>query len=336
MSKQSLTENFEAALYKRRDFIAGMEKEQTDCYRLFHGISEGYPGLSIDRYGDQIIIQSFRDEKIEEESVRELFEKAEEFFNRSFNCYYNHRKGRYADTIVDKTREESSKYCMERGIKFVTEGDHGGLDPLLFLDLRSGRKFLQENCRDKSVLNLFSYTCTAGIVAVAGGAREVWNVDFSRKWLSYGKSNLDLNGYDHRDMKLIREDFFPAVRQLSGLGMSGRARKIKYIKLMPKKFDIVFLDPPTYTKSKFFSVDIVNDYQSLFKPSLMALNKGGTIICTNHSPAVEQDQWVELLKACGEKAGMPLKSVKILKPGEDFPSFDGKDPLKIAVCSTQE
>ncbi len=324
----------EDALNNRKAFFENMSGENTDCYRLFHGVAEGYPGLTVDRYGTQIIVQTFRTD-LDTDSVKNIFHTVEEYFDARFSLFYNHREGKFPKPVIEP-EGETKDICFERGIKFVTQGNHGGLDPLHFLDLRAGRNYIQSNCQNKSFLNLFSYTCSAGVVAVAGGASEVWNIDFSRKWLSYGKENLLLNNYDMRDMKLIKEDFFPVTRQLSGLGMRGRARKIKYTKLMPKKFDMVLLDPPTYTKSKFFSVDIVGDYQSLFKPSLLSLKKGGEIICTNHSALVDYDEWIDALKSCAEKAEMPLKSIRQIEPDPDFPSFDGKFPLKIAICSTYE
>ena len=103
------------------------------------------------------------------------------------------------------------------------------------------------------------------------------------------------------------------------------------MKLAPRQFDLVVMDPPRWAKSVFGAVDLVRDYQSIFKPALLATKPGGTILCTNHVPRVDLDGWLNILERCGEKAGRPLNDIKTIKPEEDFPAKDGRHPLKIAV-----
>jgi len=89
------------------------------------------------------------------------------------------------------------------------------------------------------------------------------------------------------------------------------------------------MDPPTLSKSNFGAVDIINDYQSLFKPAILSLEENGEIICTNHTSSVEIDKWIDILKRCAIKTGKPIKDIKQITPDEDFPSPDNKHPLKI-------
>ena len=60
---------------------------------------------------------------------------------------------------------------------------------MLFLDLRAGRRWVKGAAHDKTVLNLFAYTCGIGVAALAGGARQVVNVDFARSALAVGEAN---------------------------------------------------------------------------------------------------------------------------------------------------
>ncbi len=221
----------------------------------------------------------------------------------------------------------------EIGIRFMVRTEYHGQDPFLFLDMRAGRRFVFHNCRGKSVLNLFSYTCGTGICASAGGAAEVWNVDFAESALDIGKQNQNLNGIEEDRIQFFNQDFFPVIRQLAGLpvGTRGKAKGRKYQQINARKFDLVFLDPPRWAKSPFGTVDLTRDYQSVFKPALLTVAQGGRIICTNHVPKVTSSEWLKLLKRCAEKAGRPLKQVDILEPETDFPSPDGNHPLKIAV-----
>ncbi|CAN0451318.1 unnamed protein product, partial [Discosporangium mesarthrocarpum] len=93
----------------------------------------------------------------------------------------------------------------------------------------------------------------------------------------------------------------------------------------------VFLAPPTWSTSSFGAVDLVRDYQSLFKPSLLATREGGILLATNHVSLVDYDQWVQSLLRCAKKAGREVKSVTPIVPEDDFPSPDGKHPLKMAL-----
>ncbi|MDQ5904444.1 MAG: rRNA (cytosine1962-C5)-methyltransferase, partial [Pseudomonadota bacterium] len=48
-----------AALEARSDLLPRLQAEETDAYRLFHGTAEGMPGLTIDRYGNLLLVQTF-------------------------------------------------------------------------------------------------------------------------------------------------------------------------------------------------------------------------------------------------------------------------------------
>ncbi|WP_230369920.1 class I SAM-dependent methyltransferase [Paludibacterium denitrificans] len=101
--------------------------------------------------------------------------------------------------------------------------------------------------------------------------------------------------------------------------------------LEPRQFDLVFLDPPRYAKSPFGVVDLVNDYQALFKPALLSTAPGGILICCNNVAAVERESWLDALQRCANKAGRPIRQVEWIAPEADFPSSDGNPPLKVVV-----
>ncbi len=323
------SELIKTALNCRKDFIQELQLEGTDSLRLFHGINEGYPGIAIDKYGDQIIIQTFR-KPIETEEIELIKKTVKSFFNYDLFFSYRHREKNKSQLLyIDKENVNREFNCSEMGLAYEVLDFKQGLDPLLFLDLRAGRRYLSNICKEKTVLNLFSYTCSAGVTAAANGANFVVNVDFSKTWLNYGKINAEKNNISKDKIRFIEEDFFPVMRQFSGLEVKGRGTRKKYKKLNKQKFDIIFMDPPTFAKSNFGAVDIINDYQSLFKPAILSLNDNGEIICTNHTSSVEMDSWIETLKRCAIKAGKPIKEISKITPDEDFPSPDKKHPLKI-------
>lgn len=327
----------EKALAARADLSQRLRDEKTDCYRLFHGVTEGAPGLTIDRYGSLVLIQTFR-EPLNPEDQTALQTALSESLSLPFEFAYNHRGKARGETFatwhVPSPEALEEKTCLEFGVKYLIRARHQGIDPWLFLDLRVGRRYIKDTVRSGSFLNLFAYTGSAGVVAAVAGATEICNVDFAASSLEVGDRNASLNAVDAGRIRSLQEDCLPVLRQLAGLPCGGRRNRTRdTVKLEPRQFDFVFLDPPTWSKGAFGAVDIENDYQTLFKPAvIIARPGGGRILATNHLASVDRDAWIESLKRCAAKAGRELKSVTPLEPESDFPSFDGKPPLKIVIC----
>lgn len=333
---QSLTRCIEAAFTARSDLVKTLEAEGTNTWRIFHGVNEGAPGITVDKYGNQVLIQGFR-RSLSPQELAEIKSVVSDRLGSPLFFVYNDRSGEKIKNIPLEDETENGKtrtpsICREMGVRYRVIGVHRGQDPLLFIDLRAARRFSMRHCKGKSMLNLFAYTCGVGTAAAAAGAGPVWNVDFAQSGLDYGKENAALNDIKNDGIRFICQDVFPVIRQLSGLGVKGKARRHGFLRFSPRVFDMVFLDPPTWAKSRFGAVDIINDYQGLFKPALLCVKPGGTIICTNHAASVEVVGWTDLLRKCADKAGREIKRIQVIEPETDFPSPDGKFPLKIAAC----
>jgi 23S rRNA (cytosine1962-C5)-methyltransferase len=311
----------------RTDLVEHLASEGTDCWRLYHGVSEGRAGLTIDRFGPLVLGQTFRD-PLEPDEVRGL----EERFGPGF--VYNHRGGKADRYKYHQPAKEALSVvtAKEFGLEYTIKPRHRGIDPHLFLDMRVARRWLLAHSQGKSVLNLFAYSCGLGQIAARAGAAEVWNVDFSSSALAVGENNLRRNGLPGDNVKFIQEDVFPIIWQISGLGIKGRPARRRFKKVAQRQFDLVLLDPPARAKGPFHTVDLVNDYQSVFKPALLACAPGGTVMATNNVASVSRDHFETVLRRCADKAERPLQSVEWLTPEVDFPSFDGQHPLKIALC----
>ncbi|MFN0243640.1 MAG: class I SAM-dependent rRNA methyltransferase [Planctomycetota bacterium] len=334
------------AVARRAAWIPALEATGTDAYRLFHGVSEGWPGLTIDRYGPLVLAQTFR-EPLESAQIATLAAFARSGAIGTQLFVYNHRSdprqggnapfARWHEPAPEALAE---LVCREHGVQFEIRARHRGRDPWLFLDLRDGRRRLCELAPGKSVLNLFAYTCGAGIAAAKAGASEVWNVDFASSALDVGRRNAARNGVDSVGndgdggrVRFLAEDCLPVLRQLAGFAVKGRGAAHAHAQVERRRFDIVFLDPPAWSKGPFGAVDVERDYESLFKPALACTQPGGWIIATNHSANVELGAWLLSLERCARKSGGAIEIVETLGPGPDFPSLDGRAPLKIAVCA---
>jgi 23S rRNA (cytosine1962-C5)-methyltransferase len=181
-------------------------------------------------------------------------------------------------------------------------------------------------------LNLFAYTCGMGVAAAAGGGRCL-NVDFARSALDVGETNARLNGLTDR-FDTLCEDALPVMRLLAGLPVKQRRGKRRPVPdVAARTFDLVLLDPPRWATSPWGAVDVVRDYPSLLKPALLATRPGGRLLVTNHVASVALDDWLDVVRRCGAKAGRPVVDLEVLQPEADVPSPDGRPPLKIAILS---
>ncbi len=335
---EPLTELLAAAFTARAELLARLAAEHTDAYRLFHGSVEGRPGLTVDRYGDLLLVQSFH-QPLPPQQLAELTNYYAGVLP-GLTPIHNDRSqtnSRIANELPPEQMEAAllPREVHELGVAYRIQARHEGQDPWLFLDLRAGRRRVMRDATGKSVLNLFAYTCGVGIAAAKAGARFVVNVDFADSSLRVGRENARLNHLPIRP-RFIKSDAFAALRQLSGIGQAERVRGKRmpaFPKLEPQQFDLVFLDPPRYAKSPFGVVDLVNDYAALFKPALLCTAPGGTLICCNNVAEVDRDAWLDQLQRSARKAGRPIRDFEWIAPEADFPSPDGKPPLKMVALA---
>lgn len=332
----ALVDRLAAAFVAREALINQAHAENTDAYRLFHGSVEGEAGLTVDRYGELLIVQSFHC-SLQNEQLDAL----EAFYDAAMPgliLVYNDRSGsnsRISNTLSPEQMAIATqpRQFQELGVNYRIQARHAGQDPWLFLDMRAGRRRVMQEAAGKSLLNLFAYTCGVGIAAAKAGARHVVNVDFAESSLAIGRENAHLNELATRP-RFVKSDFFAAARQLAGIGQPKfvRGRSLPpFPKLEKHAFDLVFLDPPRHSKSLFGVVDVINDYSALFKPALLSTAEGGTLICCNNVAEVERESWLEQLQRSARKVDREIREIEWIMPESDFPSPDAQPPLKMVL-----
>lgn len=331
-----LIQQLQTALTARQALIEQLHAEDTNAYRLFNGSSENRPGLTIDRYADLLLIQTFHEalDSDQRTAIEDFYATAQP----GLSAIYNDRSRAHSRIVNPLPAEilaeaHQPREFHEMGIRYVIQGRHAGQDPWLFLDMRAGRRRIMQEAAGKSVLNLFAYTCGIGVAAAVAGAAHVVNVDFAESNLKVGKENARLNELPIR-MRFVHSDAFAAMRQLAGIGQPKKVRGKPMPAFPPldqRAFDVVFLDPPRYAKSAFGVVDIINDYAALMKLALLCTAEGGTLICCNNAAQISRETWADQLERCATKAGRTIREIEWIMPEADFPSHDGQPPLKIAL-----
>jgi 23S rRNA (guanine2445-N2)-methyltransferase / 23S rRNA (guanine2069-N7)-methyltransferase len=157
----------------------------------------------------------------------------------------------------------------EGGLRFeVNFEDY--LDTGLFLDQRITRGRLRDAAGGVRFLNLFGYTGTATVYAAAGGAAASTTVDLSGTYLAWAHRNLAHNGLATRAHELVRAECRSWLEQAAG----GAAR-----------YDLVFLDPPTFSRSKRMQgvLDIERDHPQLIDACARLLAPGGLLIFSSNA-----------------------------------------------------
>ena len=313
----------------RTALLDSLHAEGTDCYRLLHGAVEGLPGLTVDRYGPLLVIQTFRS-PLPEDGLEALHASVQTALGVPLVPVWNHRKGARTARDFDRHHEadaaaEAFHVGREGNLRLAVRGRHRGLDPLHFLDFRVVRRWLQANAGGAEVLNLFSYTCSAGMAAAVGGASRVLDVDFASSALDVGARNARLNGCPrHRGTPPV--GLLRGGASTAGLPVKGGRAPASLMRIQPRQFDTLVLDPPTFARSPFGTVDLVRDY-----PSVLAAAPRHASGRDGHRGQPRLDGSLGGIRAdrgpvC-EKAGRP-GSGGASPPEADFPSPDGQPPLK--------
>lgn len=241
--------------------------------------------VAIDLYGDYAHVQEYAPPKtIPPETAKKRFNLALMGIREVFDI---NREQVFIKTRARQSGNEqySKQGSSEKRGKFYIAREDGAyfyvnftdyLDTGLFIDHRNMRARIKANSRGKSVLNLFAYTCTASVHAALAGAKKVTSVDLSQNYLDWGKQNFALNGLDVSGSKyqFVAADIF------------------EWIKNNTEQFDIIFIDPPTFSNSKKFqgTFDVQRDHAALINRAMNRLTSDGVLYFSNNFTRFELDE----------------------------------------------
>lgn len=249
-------------------------RQGISCYRVYdHDLPE-FPFM-IEFYDDKLCVAEYkrRHNMTDEEHDAWLDEciavmskvldvKSEEIYVRQ-----RKRKEGRLDQYQKNDGKDEFFTVKEQGLEFLVNlTDY--LDTGLFLDHRITRQMFREEAKDKKVLNLFCYTGSFSVYAAAGAAKQVMSIDLSNTYLNWAKQNMMLNQlFDSRKHEYIKADV------------------LQYMEKLPKEhFDLVILDPPTFSNSKMMKdiLDIQRDHVKLVNQTLDAMTAGGVLYFSNN------------------------------------------------------
>jgi len=276
------------------------KRENIDSYRLYDADLPEY-NVSIDRYGEYIIIREYRAPKeIDSGKVRRRFLDIVSTVRYMLNLSDDKLVIKMRDR--QKVRKQPEAVFTKNHSLVVCEGQakllvnlQDTLDTGLYLDHRITRLQLAKMAKNKDFLNLFCHTAAASVHAVLGGAKSTTNVDMSNTYLSWAQDNFAQNGIKGAH-EFIQQD------------------AIKWLQHAHQMFDLIFIDPPTFSKSKRMAdvFDVQDAHLALLTAASERLNGQGEIVFTNNKRGFKLD--IDAIKALG----FYIKDISQLSIPEDF------------------
>lgn len=222
--------------------------------------TQKYLPLTADIYQDNAVIHIFS--RIAPEILAELEQVLKTILQVNSFFYKNNSK----DNLILPESPPKKIIQEEYGNRFIINlSDY--LDTGLFLDHRETRKWIASQSRNKIILNTFAYSGSFTIYAANAGALKTYSVDISGVYCEWVKENLKLNG-------LLPENNW--VYKMDSLEFFGYAKKKKLI------FDIIIIDPPTFSKNKGKSFSIQKDHPKLINGALEVLSPSGFILFSSN------------------------------------------------------
>lgn len=247
-----------------------------EAFRIYEKDIPEFPFI-VDVYKDHAVIFEKRDEEIDAEKFNHF-----EFIITAVKNVLNIPeekvviKSRFRQkgaTQYTKLEEKNEFFSVKEHEARYLVNLHDYLDTGLFLDHRPLRQIIYKSVSGKKVLNLFSYTGSISVMAALGGAK-VTSVDMSATYMDWAKKNFEENQIPLKEHNFIVDS------------------ALEYLEKASSRFDVIVLDPPTFSNSKKMEEDfeVEKDQVFLIKHCLRLLNpEGGVLYFSNNKRSFKID-----------------------------------------------
>jgi len=299
--------------------------DEIDAYRLVNSEGDHLSGLTVDRYGEYLVFQFTSLALYERKDL--IIETLKEILNP---------KGIYLRT--DKGIGESEKLVLSDGLYWGAEPE----DPLIinengikyyislqtgqktgfYLDQRENRKAISKYVQGRTILDMFCYTGGFSITAAVNGAREVIGIDISEPALKLAQKNRELNRLENK-IEFEKEESF---RKLTAFIEKG------------KRFDLIILDPPKFTKSKGAVSSAIKGYISLNELAIRCLNPSGILVTCSCSGRISVEQFAEIIRIAALRNNRLVRLLEKRGAAPDHPvnlQSPESEYLKCFICHLQ-
>lgn len=236
-----------------------LSKNKIEAYRLIDFRNSGIP-VAVDMYKENAVIHVFG--FFGEDIRKNLEQSLSRIAGAKYFFYKNRTK---EDMVLPKSPPKEIKITEYGHLFSINLSDY--LDTGIFLDHRETRRWIAAQSKGKSVLNTFAYTGSFSVYAAKAGAVKTHSVDLSRVYCEWIRKNFHLNGIDEKDHWIFKMDAREYFRYAARKHLS---------------FDIIIIDPPTFSRNKGASFSVQKDHPELINAALPLLAPGGFIFFSNN------------------------------------------------------
>lgn len=279
---------------------------ETTAFRLVNGEGDFLPGLIIDWYNGNVVLQfhSYGMYRLRDTFVKALLN----IFGNKIQSIYD----KSSATLTDGDGQPSADQLLygnfdevlvrENGVPFyidIIKGQKTGF----FLDQRENRNLVGHYSAGKDVLNLFCYSGGFSAYALKGGARRVDSVDISKKAIELTEKNIaELGASFAEKHHAFAENVFDFLEKVPDYG-----------------YEVVVLDPPAFAKRHKVKEQGIKGYRNLNRLAMRKVAKGGFLFTFSCSQAISKDDFQTIVFSAAAMEGIPLRVVRHLEAGADHP-----------------
>ena len=304
-------EEINAAFFHRRILEAWEYRKKigyTENCRLIFGEADGMPQLIIDKFNDYFVLQTLAlgIDRWKNEIVAAL----ESIFSPKGIYERNDVGVREMEGMEQKKGFLSKPFdtkipIVENGLKFLVDVEKGQKTGY-FLDQRDNRRAIEHIVKGADVLGAFCYTGTFEIHAASYGAKHVLGLDISENAVEQARENAALNQLDNISFQAINA--FDALKQWSK---------------EDKKWDVVMLDPPSFTKSRENVQNAIGGYKEINLRGMKLLKPGGFLVTSSCTNLVQPDVFYQTIEMAAKDAKRNLRQVVFQSQSADHPIIRG-------------
>ncbi len=313
-------DTFGEAFWARRiryalDYRRTVYGDDVSACRLIFGESDGFPGLTVDRFNNLLVTQvlSFGMDK-RKDLIFSLLADALRADGLPIDGIYER------NDVAIRSLEGLEQYkgwfpgyegvstltqIVENGVHYHVDVENGQKTGF-FLDQRLNRRALASIAKGKTVLDCFTHTGSFAFNALMGGATRVTAVDISEEALSTARKNAALNDFsDKGELDFLCADVFDLLPSLEKQGKS--------------PYDLIILDPPAFTKSRKTVANAERGYKEINYRAMKLLPRGGYLATCSCSHFMENSLFVKMLHAAARDAGVSLRQIEARQQAPDHP-----------------
>jgi 23S rRNA (cytosine1962-C5)-methyltransferase len=283
----------------------------TENCRLVFGEADGLPQLIIDKFNDYFVIQTLA---LGMDLWKPAIVKAlEEIFQPKGIYERNDVPVRELEGLPQhkgflSAPFDTSIIINENGLKFHVDIENGQKTGY-FLDQQDNRRAIQNIVKGRDVLGAFTYTGTFEIHAAHYGATSVLGLDISQNAVDQANKNAALNGLE----KVVH---FEQANAFDVLKQWGKEEK---------RWDVVMLDPPAFTKSRANIQKAITGYKEINLRGIKLLKPGGFLVTSSCTSLVKPDLFLEIIQLAAKDARRPIRQVTFQKQSQDHPIVWGME-----------